>query len=299
MSDRNEPKRLRIELIAGACGAALVMTPQTSHAWGYEGHRIVAAIARSYLAPAVKAKVDALLAADTDMLEPHDILSAATWADSFRRDHRETAPWHFVDIELAKPDLDTACFGHPPSAFPASAGPERACLIDRLEAFEAELADPATPQAERIVALKFVLHFVGDIHQPLHASDDDDHGGNCVRIALGGARTTNLHSHWDTGLITALGTDPEAIAAQLRSQITKGQQKAWMAGDARAWALESFEVAKAAAYWPGAPRGCAGDTAPVNLPLGYDAAAKAVVAQQLEKAGVRLAWLLGSLLATG
>jgi hypothetical protein len=275
---------------------AVAAWASSAAAWGYEGHKVVAAIARADLTPAVQAKVDALLAADTDTLEPHDMLSAATWADSFRRDHRETVPWHFVDLELEGPDLDKACFGHPPSAAPASAGPAQACLVDRLNAFEAELKDPATLQAERIVALKFVLHFVGDIHQPLHASDNGNQGGNCIRLALGEARTTNLHSYWDTGLIVRMGSDPVALAQTLRGQITPAQKRAWEAGDATAWALESYGIAKSTAYWPGAPAGCARDAAPVSLPAGYDAPAQAAIALQLEKAGVRLAWVLNRLL---
>jgi hypothetical protein len=277
-----------LALLLATCFAV----PAPAFAWGYEGHKIVAAIARGYLAPAVKAKVDALLAADTDTLEPHDMLSAATWADTYRKDHRETAQWHFVDLELAKPDLDAACFGHPPSSVPASAGPAQACIVDRLNAFEAELKNPATPQAERIIALKFVLHFVGDVHQPLHASDDQDQGGNCVRLALGGSRTTNLHGYWDTGLIVTMGSDPVALAQTLSAKITSAQRAAWAKGDAAAWALESYAVAKSTAYWPGAPAGCPKDAAPVSLPPGYDAAAEAAVAIQLEKAGVRLAGVL-------
>jgi hypothetical protein len=276
----------------GALLLGLAALPGPAGAWGYEGHRIVAAIARGYLTPPAKAKVGALLAADTDTLEPHDMLSAATWADTWRASHRETSQWHFVDLELGKPDLDAACFGHPPSAVPASAGPEKACLVDRLAAFEAELKDPATPQAERIVALKYVLHFVGDVHQPLHAADDADRGGNCVRLALGGARTTNLHSYWDTGLVTPLGSDPVAVAETLRAAIGPAQRAAWSQGDAAVWAMESYGVAKAVVYWPGAPAGCAPDAAPVSLPEGYEAKAEAAVKVQLEKAGVRLAWVL-------
>jgi hypothetical protein len=261
-------------------------------AWGYEGHKVVAAIARADLTPAARAKVDSLLAADPDPLEPHDMLSAATWADTWRNGHRETSAWHFVDLELARPDLDAACFGHPPAAVPASSGPAQACLVDRLTAFEAELANPATTQAERIVALKYVLHFVGDVHQPLHASDNQDRGGNCVRLALGGSRTTNLHSYWDTGLIAEMGADPQALAETLRGRITPAQRAAWTRGDARTWALESYGVAKASVYWPGAPAGCPQDAAPVSLPDGYDAAARTTAALQLEKAGVRLAWVL-------
>ena len=191
--------------------------------------------------------------------------------------------------------MDGACFGHPTSAIPASAGPEKACLADRLSAFEAELKNPATPQAERILALKYVLHFVGDVHQPLHASDNGDHGGNCVRLALGGARTTTLHSYWDTGLVTPLGDDPAAVAETLRAAISPADRMAWSSGDASAWALDSYGVAKTVVYWPGAPAGCPRDAAPVALPAGYEARAQAAVKLQLEKAGVRLAWVLNGI----
>ena len=109
----------------------------------------------------------------------------------------------------------------------------RPCLVDRLNAFIAELSAPATPQAERIVALKYVLHFVGDIHKPLHASDHEDHGGNCVRLAGEGARTTNLHSYWDTGRIVTMGTDPVALASQLQAKIASAQVADWSAPGTR------------------------------------------------------------------
>jgi hypothetical protein len=265
--------------------------PLPAAAWGYEGHRVAAAIARAYLNPAARAKVDALLAADTDPTEAHDMLSAATWADTWRNSHRETAAWHFVDLELGRPDMASACFGFPAPLKPASAGPAQDCLVDRLNAFLDELAAPATDPAERIVALKYVLHFVGDIHQPLHASDNADRGGNCVLLALGGPRSVNLHSFWDTGLIEAMGADPEAIANDLRARITPAQKTAWEAGDPKAWALESFGVAKADVYRLGSKPGC-DDKSPVAVPPGYEAAARQVAAVQLERAGVRLAWVL-------
>lgn len=292
MRDRMKLTSALVALLLGA-----LALPGPAFAWGYEGHKVVAAIARSYLTPSVRDKVDALLAADTDPLAPHDMLAAATWADAWRNGHRETASWHFVDVELAKPDLDAACFGHPASAQPTSAGPAQACIVDRLNAFEAELASPATPQAERIVALKFVLHFVGDLHQPLHASDNQDRGGNCVRLALGGPRTTNLHSYWDTGLIEAMGSDPAALAADLRAEITPREKAVWEHDDARSWAQESFAVAKSVACWPGSPAGCAQDSPPVTLPTGYDAAARRAARLQLEKAGVRLALVLNRVFA--
>ena len=272
----------------------LAVLPARALAWGYEGHRVIALIARGHLTPAVRAKVDALLATDTDALTAHDMASEATWADAYRgAGHRETAQWHFVDVEVNHPDLAQACFGFPASPVGrASAGPAQDCLVNKVAEFAAELRDPATPPAERLLALKFLLHFVGDLHQPLHASDNHDRGGNCVQVSLGGVRSTNLHSWWDTGVVELLGAKPEALAARLSARITAAQKAQWRRGDLTSWAVESYRVAKINVYALGTPAGCGRDAAPVALPDAYVAAAKGVAAVQLERAGVRLAAVL-------
>jgi hypothetical protein len=277
---------------------AAALAPSAASAWGYKGHEIIAAIAWSYLTPSARAKVDALLAADADTLTAPDMLARSTWADAWRgAGHRETAQWHFVDIELDHPDVAAACFGFPAPAQPASAGPANDCVIGRVNAFAAELATPATPKPEKILALKYVLHLVGDLHQPLHAADNHDRGGNCVPLALGGPRTTNLHSYWDTAVVTALGPDPVAVAAELTAQITPAQKAEWRRGDPQAWALETYKVAKSVAYWPGLQGGCASDRAPVSLPPGYATRAQAAARRQLQRAGVRLALVLNRALS--
>ncbi len=276
-------------LIALAAALALSV-PVPALAWGYEGHQVIADIARDLLTSAARAKVDALLATDTDGLTAHDMASEATWADAFRSaGHRETAQWHFVDIELAKPDLTAACFGFPPAGGSASAGPAQDCVVDKVEEFERELAGAHTPAPERLLALKFLLHFVGDLHQPLHASDNQDRGGNCVRVALGSPRTTNLHSYWDTAVVQVLGSDPQAVAASLEAQITPADRKTWEAGDPRTWAKEAFGVAQNVAYTVGSQPGCNPDAAPITLPSGYAQKAEVAAALQLKRAGVRLA----------
>ena len=284
--------------LAMTATAMVLVAPASASAWGFEGHEIIATIARGYLTPAVRAKVDALLAADTDTLTAHDMASDATWADAYRgAGHRETAPWHFVDLEITRPDLKSACFGFPTSPPErASAGPEQDCVVDKVEAFSTELRDPATPPAERLLALKFLLHFIGDEHQPLHASDNHDRGGNCVPVALGGVRTTNLHAWWDTAVVQMLGMDPAAVAAQLTRQITPAQKAAWEAGDSRAWAQESYSVAKSSVYTLNTSPGCGRDAAPISLPDAYVAQARATAALQLERAGVRLAKVLNAAL---
>jgi hypothetical protein len=287
----------KLSLFAAAVWAAV---PSPGFAWGYEGHETIAAIAHAYLTDDVRAKVDAILAKDTDTLTGPDMIARSTWADAWRAaGHRDTADWHFVDTELDHPDLDSACFNYPRQNDLASAGPAQDCVVDKVEAFETELADPETADAERLLALKYLLHFVGDLHQPLHASDNHDRGGNCVRVILEGSRTVNLHSWWDTVVVQELGTDPQALADQLRQQITPQEKATWEKGDARTWAMESFEVSKAASYTLHSPAGCASDAAPIPLPADYDAKAKAAAALQIERAGVRLALVLNRALSAG
>jgi hypothetical protein len=266
--------------------------PSSAQAWGFEGHKIVAAIARSYLSAATKAKIDALLATDKDTLTDPDMLSRATWADAYRNTNRATGPWHFADLELEAPDLNAACFGFPQAGPQASAGGEMDCLVNKLGQFEHELSDPKTPQAERVLALKYVLHFVGDLHQPLHASDNQDQGGNCVKLDLGGSKPSNLHAYWDTGIMISIGTDAGDIARKLRPQITKAEQRTWTKGSYEQWALESYYVARDVAYGFHPAPGCSPDRPAIPLPAGYEAQTKAAVEVQLEKAGVRLAAVL-------
>jgi hypothetical protein len=180
--------------------AATIAQPRTALAWGDDGHKVVALIAQSFLETDVRKRVNALLAADTDSLTAHDIASAATWADKFRDSNvggarQKTSQWHFVDIEITAPNLDAACFNHPPipAGTVASDGPPADCVVDKIQEFAAELANPATDQEEQVVALKFLLHFVGDIHQPLHSSDDNDRGGNNKKVSAAGFRAGNLH----------------------------------------------------------------------------------------------------------
>lgn len=125
--------------------------PHPATAWGDEGHKVIALIAEHYLDPTVRTRVATLLAADTDTLPGHDIANEATWADKYRDSDRNTskiryeATWryHFVDIELAAPDLASACFGHPPlpAGVPASQGPPRACVVGKIDQFAAEPRD--------------------------------------------------------------------------------------------------------------------------------------------------------------
>jgi hypothetical protein len=203
----------------------------------------------------------------------------------------QTRNWHFVDIELADPNLDAACFGHPPlpAGTVASNGPARACVVDKIDQFAAELADPNTDPEERLVALKFILHLVGDLQQPLHAADDHHAGGNRKRVVAEGFRPGNLHHFWDTEFVRRLGDDPTQIAAELTAAMSDQQRRAWSQGTVSDWAMESFAVARRDAYGLLPEPGTRGVYV---LDARYVDAAIRDVRMQLGRAGVRLAVVL-------
>jgi hypothetical protein len=290
--------------VARIIGVAFLLLLQTGRAlaWGDEGHKVIALIAVRYLRPEVLAKVNAMLAADgANDLTAHDIAAEATWADKFRGSSQEaraqTRQWHFVDIELADPDEAAACFGRPAlgAGKPAYPGLARDCVVDKIEEFRAELADRATSPSERLLALKFLLHFMGDLHQPLHSSDDQDRGGNEKLLAKAASNSRNLHAFWDTAAVTVLGTNPTAVASELIARVTAAQEASWAGGTAANWAQETFAIAKADAYGQLPPPKFDGKyelRSSYRIMAGHDAAL------QLSKAGVRLAFVLNQAMAS-
>ena len=285
----------------------LATTPQRALAWGDDGHKTVALIAQHYLTPAAKTMVDAMLAADTDNnLTAHDFASEATWADKYRdsnnrRDHYEqTQQWHFVDMEILNADIGKACFGRfpLPAGTLASNGPPMACVVDKAKQFTDELGAPGTDPKERLFALKFLLHFAGDMHQPLHSSDNNDRGGNSVKVSADGIphkSKDELHGYWDTQFVDAIGgKSPPALAAKSVKQITPDQEMSWSAGSFDEWAMEAFMLSVSDAY--GSPP-LSKDKAQ-HLDAAYVARAEKDVAQQLSKAGVRLASVLNKALGS-
>ena len=184
----------------------------------------------------------------------------------------------------------------PPGAA-ASAGSARDCVVDKVEQFAAELGDPAVSETERILALKFLLHFVGDLHQPLHAADDQDQGGNKVSVLFGNRTVAEpLHAYWDTAVVERLGRDPQAVADALLVG-AENETAEWSVGTPRDWAMESFGVARDVAYAvPTKTETDAGGTAAHRLDADYEASAADAARTQLARAGVRLAVLLNAAL---
>jgi len=178
-------------------------------AWGGLGHRLVADLAADELTPAVRRAVDALLVGEKDPT----LAGIAAWADDVRAHDpvlgRKSSPWHYVGIH----SVDCAYVA------PVDC-PNGDCVVGAIEAQTAILADRRQPIDARRQALKFVVHFVGDAHQPLHANNRDDKGGNLMQLrvpAPAGEKGSNLHTLWDSGLIQHAGLDEAGYLAHLRS----------------------------------------------------------------------------------
>lgn len=284
------PNRLRSTLFASALFLAVFAT----QAWGPEGHAIVADIAQQHLTPAASAEVTNLL--KQEGLSRLDEISS--WADANRTEFPHTGSWHYVDIPL-----------HAKAYVAARDCQNGNCVVSRLDHYANVLADKSAAPQVRLEALKWVVHLAGDIHQPLHAEDNDDKGGNTVQVQFFG-RGTNLHSMWDGRIIRkALDLQPgpnytfdhaivQSDAMMLDRTITDAQRKAWapstslssLGRDAIAWADESHLLAQKVAYTDLAkPSGEAWS-------LRYQAKAWPVVRTRLEQAGVRLAAILNEAL---
>jgi hypothetical protein len=249
-----------------AIAASLLIFPQPrAWAWGSEGHRIIADIAWANLNPAT-------LATLRQFLGDNDLASISTWADDIRSGRPETGPWHYVDIP---PDS---------GGYEAKDCPDDNCIVARINQFARILGDPKQPFAARSEALKFVVHFVGDLSQPFHAMADA-RGGNDIPVSVFGATQCgdypcNLHSVWDTELIRHTGLREHLYAGELEEMITADHLRAGSA-DPVAWANDSLQLAKQAWVQP-----------QTNIDEDYYLRERPVVDRQLALAGLRLARLL-------
>ena len=255
--------------------AFAVATPSTVLAWGSAGHEIVAAIAEDRLGPEARAMVREI-AGDVPLSSP-DI---CTWADHHRTP--TTAKWHYVNIPFAATRYE-----------PERDCPRGACAVAEIGRAAGELVHEDDPELRR-EALRWLVHVVADLHQPLHAGDGWDRGGNDLRVRLGHRREpTNLHHVWDTELVEPFVRHrrrPLAAARLLEDAIPADAARTWASNlDAVSWATESSREARAI-YAELRVRPT--ERGIIHLPHDYNRAEGRRVADALQRAGVRLAALL-------
>jgi nuclease S1 len=305
--------------------ALLLVCAAPAFPWGCEGHRTVALVALEQLAPHARAMASNLLRGEPSdpsvrhFCGPSDLPQFAhmsTWADDIREKRKETAPWHFIDVPLgvARDHMHDAC--------PAATGCVTSAIRSQLDMLRSALSS----NAQKSEALMFVIHLVGDLHQPLHAATNNDRGGNCVPVAFftlapkesanGENFRPNLHGVWDTDLVERVDKehDPARFANQLarefRAEMSSWKQEPINLDD---WAWESHELATSVVYrdlgekialeTPVAVESCADDNHVARrlyrlhetIDERYLTHASPVIRRQIAKAGARLALLLNQI----
>jgi nuclease S1 len=265
--------RLLIPVLTGLL-AATITSPAA--AWGRQGHALVAEVAQTRLTPQTEEQVDALLA-----LEGHpDMAAIASWADELReRDPqlgRRSAGWHYVNLASPEQAAEAKC--HYQQEQHCHDGN---CVIAAIQEQGQRLADTSLAPEQRLQALKFVVHFVGDIHQPMHAGYSHDKGGNDMQIQHDG-RGSNLHALWDSGMLATRGLDNPAYLARLQAL----PAPALLPGQAAVWAENSCQIAVRDGVYPSKRR----------IDQTYVDHHLPVAEEQLRLAGEHLADLLNTLL---
>lgn len=254
------------------CILLLVAAPWPASAWGPLGHRLVARLAEYQLTPEARAEALRLLAQERH----RSLADVATWADELREHDpdlgRRSAPWHYVNI------------GEHDCTYEAARDcADGDCIVEAINAQAAILADRSRSDAERLQALKFVVHFVGDVHQPLHAGFAHDRGGNTFQIQHAG-RGSNLHALWDTPVLRSRGVDETVHYWWLRITRPSLPAAPFSAVAPASWAEEACRIVLQPGFYP-ASRTVGDDYIRRYLPTAE---------RQVQLGGTRLAGLLNA-----
>lgn len=240
---------------------ALCAISVPAFAWGPIGHRAVGQIAEERLSAKARQAVRVLLGEES-------LAEASLWADEIRSEPQwqVSSPWHYVNI----PDGQ---------AYDRTRRDRDGDVIEALERFVAVLRYESSSRGDKVAALKFIAHFVGDIHQPLHVGRAVDRGGNEIRVSWFG-EPSNLHRVWDSEVISRLRLSPKSLSQSLASRPPE-QVAAWRRGNPMTWAEESMALRTLVYDLPG-----------TGLGRTYLRQAGPVVEERLLQGGVRLAALL-------
>lgn len=220
-------KRISASILTIITATGMMST--AAQAWGKLGHRVVAEIGQRHLSPEAMAQVTAILGVE-DFAEianfPDFSLSSP---DPFWRG--ESAVWHYVTV----PDDET---------YRTSEVPEGGDAITALAKYKTILKDPQASAADKKQALIFIVHLIGDIHQPMHAGNGTDRGGNKVEMVFFD-ELMNRHKVWDEGIVEFEELSYTELAGWLNRKITPEKVRAWYQPDPIDWAEESIAIRKA------------------------------------------------------
>jgi nuclease S1 len=250
--------------------ALTVLAPaRSAFAWGKLGHRIVAIVASERLSPSSKVEVESIL-------DGESLADASTWADENKLAVRKSAAWHYVNVPLTASGYAPSFCAHDD------------CVVARIGAFSRVLSDRSASADKRLLALRFVVHLVADVHQPFHVGDNGDRGGNDLQLRFY-RRGTNLHKLWDRDLLERFSSDEDTWAKSVEALLLPNDVRAWTGGSPADWANESLAIAKLAytGFTGGDPM-----TSGAQIGAEYEAAALPLVRRRLAQAAVRLASLL-------
>jgi hypothetical protein len=220
-----------------------------------------------------------------ELLENGESLAdASTWADEHQRDIKGSGPWHYVSVPLDEPRYDHRFAGSVPG---------KGCVVDKIHEFVAIFRDRRRPLRERRLALRFVVHLIADLHQPLHVGDHHDRGGNDTQVRWFD-EGSNLHRVWDSGIIFRAGRSERSWVADMGALDTPANRAKAARGTIEEWATESLLAAREAYRVPGTNKRIRPGE---RLGEEYQRRNLPVVRTRLYQAGMRLALVLNAAFA--
>jgi len=277
----------RMVVLAGLAAAGLHSSP--AEAYGRDGHRIVCELAYSLMTEAARAEVDRLMAADRIY---ETFPESCSWADIVRGTIiRESAPWHYTNQPRDDRTIDEGDCA------------EDGCIISAINMHAEQFANRSNDAETRLQGLKFLAHWIGDIHQPLHVSIEGNRGGNDIPVLWRGERHTNLHRVWDSEIILDYMSEtwpwvPERerwryFMEELAADIPLAHSTVYTDVDPIAWAQESHDIVRSrdfAYFW-------ATEENMIEPGDAYYERGLRISRQRLQLAAVRLAGVLNTLTA--
>lgn len=269
----------------------VTLASATGQAWGLQGHRLVALIATARLTSVARQNVVWLLG-------PETLTDVSSWADGYLQGNYQTSFWHYLNIppDAISYNRDRDCPLQPTVAAGSANDRWRDCAVDRILYNRERLAARSLDRADRAIALKFLVHFIGDLHQPFHALGVE-RGGNGIPVAVFGSENCsqepwrsypcNLHGIWDSELIARRHLDDRQYLALLDERIRRDRWNTRPIGGPADWAMQSHALAKVALV-----------PAHADIDKAYYERQISVVDERLALAGLRLAAILNESLTS-